>query len=460
MSQGRGLWITFGSGGHAQKVQTSIQRYGQFTKSVAISSVRPRRAELVVVSLRGAYADYIGISQKGRLTATDEATIAVSNLVPIDELSVNTIRSRLPSRVAFLFRPPQEGVYRPSPRLWESLQNIIAHQGNVGPRVDDLRHILDESARIGWGYQGGLEVFERDAIASALQTWGGINLRKRLLRGVVPNPLNPTAPFLSRIRDVSVPEDLQIVHDQITFPGLDVAKPAIVGSITLTNRERTEYLTILNCNRQPLERTLGVDLIYYNHVFDSFVLVQYKLMKGKSFGNAYQAEYRPDNDKSHASEMERMIKADNLLRSLPRRTDSDQVGSYRLSVAAFYLKLCEARVKTPLDAGMTPGMYLPLALWRRLLDSPVVQGSRGGRVITWDNCARRLNNGEFTNLLRHGWIGSAAGQSDALREIIEAVLSSNRMLVVAATSGGRSPRDMRRDDLGRFAAEDDPAAAM
>jgi len=52
-----------------------------------------------------------------------------------------------------------------------------------------------------------------------------------------------------------------------------VARRDIVGSVVLHDHD--EYLTILNCNRQPLEATLGVDLIYYNHRFDSFLLVQY-----------------------------------------------------------------------------------------------------------------------------------------------------------------------------------------
>jgi hypothetical protein len=343
--------------------------------------------------------------------------------------------------------------------LWENVLGILATQRGVGPRIEELRRTIDESERRREGYDGGIEVFERDAVASALQTWGGPSLRKRLLRGVVPDRSNPAAPFLSTIRDVSVPEDLQIVHDQITFPGMDVAMPAIVGSVTLTNADRSEYLTILNCNRQPLERTLGVDLIYYNHVFDSFVLVQYKVMRRRSFGEGYRPEYRPDSDKSYAGELRRMIEADKMLMSLPKRA-SHEVGAFRLSGRPFYVKLCEARVKAPLDAGMTPGMYVPLALWRRLLKSAAVLGLRGGRIITWDNCARRLSNSEFTNLLRQGWIGSASGQSAALHEIIEGVLGSNRMLVLAATSSGRASREMRRDDLGRFAAEDDPTGAI
>ena len=81
-------------------------------------------------------------------------------------------------------------------------------------------------------------------------------------------------------------------------------------------------------------------------------------------------------------------------------------------------------------------------------------------MITWENCRRRFNNGEFTSLLREGWIGSEVGASQALSKIIEEVLGSGRMLVLAATSEGLARRDLRRDGLGRFAANDDPAGAM
>jgi hypothetical protein len=182
-------------------------------------------------------------------------------------------------------------------------------------------------------------------------------------------------------------------------------------------------------------------------------------MKKRTLRDGYRSEYRPDSDKSHAGELQRMIKADKMLRSLPRHNGSD-LGTFRLSGRPFYVKLCEATIKAPLDAGMTPGMYIPLGLWSQFLNSAEVCGSRGARVVTWDNCLRRFNNSEFTNLLRDGWIGSAAGQSAALHDIIEDVLASNRMLVLAATSADRESREMRRDDLGRFTAENDPAGAI
>lgn len=147
-----------------------------------------------------------------------------------------------------------------------------------------------------------------------------------------------------------------------------------------------------------------------------------------------------------------------MLAEIPR--GANDVDTFRLSEAPFYIKLCEPKIKSALDAGMVSGMYVPLALWRRLLDSPAVRGPRGGVVVTWENCGQRFNTTEFTKLLREGWIGSAAGRSSALSAIVEGALASKRMLIIGATSPSGPSRDYRHDSFGRFTTEDDPAGSI
>jgi len=449
-----GLRIAIGGGRYADKIEYSIQNLGQFTTTVVTADVRPRAAELVVVSMHGTEADYVGISQTGRLLVTGQTMIAISNLVPIERMSRDEIRSKLPRRFANNFHPPEIGVYRLSPGLWHEVIRVIgAASPGVRQRIQKLGRMVNEAHLPQRRAEEGLEVFERDAVASAIQAWAGHSFRKRVLREAPPSERTPVASFLSRLENVSVREDPQISHDQVTFPGMEVARRDLVGLVVLRNGE--ECLTILNCNRQPIEQTLGVDLIYYNHLFDSFVLVQYKRMTE----GAHEPEYRPQNDPSHDKELRRMIRAEKMLRALPKIPNHD-TDTFRLSGRSFYVKLCEPKTKAVLDAGMVSGMYLPLGLWRRVLKSSSVRGPRGGVAIRWGNCPRRFNNGEFTSLLRNGWIGSAAGQSNLLKKIIEDVLSSGRMLVLAATSESPGLKDLRRDGIGRFATEDDPTAAI
>jgi hypothetical protein len=450
MANVHGLWISVGGGVLADRTSAAIRNNNQFTTSVSESDVKPRDAELVLVSLYGTSADYVGISRVGRLIVTGQVTLAVSNLIELKHLSMEVIREKLPPRLARGFVPPQSGVYRPTPRLWEELTDVVT-QGisKRRDRIRDLGKIIDAARIRDRWIEGGLEVFERDAVASALQAWAGPSFRKKVLRSAVPGTGSSVAPFLSQLRDVAVREDAQINHDHALFPGMKLLRRAIVGSIVL--HDGGEYLTILNCNRQPLERTLGVDLVYYSHRFDSFVLVQYKRMTQRE----YRSEYRPDADPNHKKELERMVAADRMLRAVGSH-GTQQLNSFRLSDRAFYLKLCEPRAKRALDAGMVWGMYFPLGLWRRMLKAPEFRGKRGGLTVTFENSPRRLSNGEFTALLRHGWIGSAPGQSKRLSEIIREVLASRHMLMLAATSRGEPTKDYRRDDLGRFASEDDP----
>jgi hypothetical protein len=455
MAQPHGLWLAIGGGSHAEDIARSIATQAQFSITVTVREIRPRRAELVVVSLKDTTADYIGVSQGGRRVATGQMTLVVSRLVPLPRITDEEIRKALPGRLARRFTPPTRGQYRPSPRLWEELLKIFSSGGpEVATEIRELGRIAQEG-RDSWGsFHGGLEIFERDAVASALEAWRGAPFRKRMLRSIAPAEEVPVAPFLAQLRGTSVREDPQINHDHTTFPGMEVAGRHQIGSVVL--RQGNEYLTILNCNRQPLEETLGVDLIYYSHRFDSFVLVQYKRMRRNHEG---EAEYRPHADSNHAKEVTRMVETMKELRKIPDSGKSD-VRAYRLSSGPFYVKLCEPKLKSALDAGMVSGMYVPLKLWHRLLKSDRVRTQRGAVRITWDNCTRRFSNSEFTNLLRHGWIGSAAGRSQHLSEIVEQVLAEGKMLVFAATTGGPEPKDWRRDNYGRFAAEDDPAGSV
>ena len=244
-----GLWITAGTGRLADAVAYSIENNDLFSTTVIQSRIKPRHAEIALVSLDGTSFDYLGISQVGRRVATGQVTIAISNLLGIDDLPCEEIEARLASRFSKWFDPPSEGAWRPTPRLWEEILKIIrAKRPKVRRKLDELNRMVAASRPERGRIAGGLEVFERDAIASALQTFGGSAFRKKVLRRAGPPPRNPSvAPFLSQLREVSVREDPQITHDQSAFPGMEVARRDVVGSVVLTNG--VEDLTILNCNR-------------------------------------------------------------------------------------------------------------------------------------------------------------------------------------------------------------------
>lgn len=454
MKQEDGLWLAINGGALADKIAYAIDAHGQFSYPIPQADFHPRRAELVVVSLGGRRADYFGVSVRSKFGTTGQMNVMVSNLMPVHRLSFQSVRAELPNRFPNAFQPPIAGIYRPTPKLWEALLSVlIPDTPDNKLRVGAIERALNEANRSGSGSQeGGLEAFERDAIGCALQAWGGPTTRRRILRNAAPT-LDQRAPFLERLKDVISREDPQINHDHTIFPGMTLSRRDIVSSVTLAAGE--DQITILNCNRQPLEQTLGVDLIYYSHRFKSFVLVQYKRMVDQNGTSGY----RPHLDSNHAKEIARMRTAELLLKTIPAAATND-TSCFRLSADPFFVKLCEAKAAIATDSGMVSGMYVPLHLWKSLLTSRDVLGPKGGVSVTWENCTRRFSNGEFTNLLRYGWIGSTEAHTQTLSTIIEQVLSSGRMLVLAATEPGAGSKDHRRDNWGRFASEDDMEAAF
>lgn len=454
------IWLRF-QGSQAESIQRAIENRGEFTATVARSEVKPKKHQVCLVSLQysGMHqigdvpdfsVDYVGISRSGSLVATDEKRIKVSNLIDAGRIDVQTLIERIPkrhgSRIPLGFGDP----IRVPPKLTEELLGAIQGESQtVRSGMQGIRSRLAEMGRIELNPEGGLDVFERDAVITSLETFGGTNFRKEVLQGTQPATA-ATPSFLNRLSQYDVREDTQINFDAVNFPGFKLSQSEVFGAVQVEN-STGQQLTILNCNRQPLEHTLGVDLVYYSHSFRSFVLVQYKRLVAEAGGKAV---YRPDSDRNYAVELEKMNKAIEDLGRLPSTINS--VNDYRLGSDAFFFKFCEARQKSSLDAGMVSGMYIPLGIWNQFAGSDQSRGPRGGLRIDWDNHPRSFNNSRFCQLLKEGWIGSSAEQTERLDEIIEGTLAGRRMLILATTSPGESRSDQLRDDYGRFTDADDP----
>lgn len=454
------IWLRF-QGKQAEQIYRAIQNKNEFTTTVARSEVKPKNHQICLISLeyRGMFSsvdkadfsiDYVGISRSGSLIATDLIRIKVSNLIQTENIDVRAIIADLPAKFANRLPASYGDPLRLPPKLSEAL--IKAIQGastSVRNGIPKLRSYLSELNEVASNPEGDISTFERDAVVTSLETFGGTPFRKEILRGTQPSA-SSTPSFLQRLSHYDIREDVQINFDGITFPGFNIARAEIFGAVQVVNSSG-QQLTILNCNRQSLEQTLGVDLIYYNHLYQSFVLVQYKRLVSEAGSSPV---YRPDSDRNYAGELQRMNDANDDLSSLISSDTS--INDYRLGTNAFFFKFCEARQKSALDAGMISGMYIPLGLWNQFVQTGDARGPRGGLRVDWDNHPRSFNNSRFCQLLKDGWIGSSARQTERLDQIIEGTLAGQRMLVLASTSPAKSRPDQLRDDLGRFTNSDDP----
>ncbi len=180
---------------------------------------------------------------------------------------------------------------------------------------------------------------ERDAVLLSLEIAG-------LPRALAARPTTARAHFLTGsepdedLSGVRILEDQMLLHDTQLFPGWDRDRDGDLAGIGYAFHDRAgeRRLTVMNVNRSPIETTTGVDLIYYRHEPDAFVLVQYKRLVEEPTGWLY----RPSRDANFAAERQRMVDLRAAL-GLPGPGFSSP-HEYRLGGEPFYFKLCSSRL--------------------------------------------------------------------------------------------------------------------
>jgi len=183
-------------------------------------------------------------------------------------------------------------------------------------------------------------------------------------------------------------------------------------------------LEVIYANKNKLEHTLGVDLIYYNEFFNSFVLIQYKLMIESKKEKKYI--YRPN--KQLKDELRRM---DEFNEQFVSSADLKSHEDYRLNSDGFMLKLVPNYGLKVAAGELIKGMYLPRAYIDFLLGPKGPKGPKGGPIITFYNSPRYMTNTEFIQLVNRGWIGTQNLQSNALNELIKQFYESNKAVFIA-----------------------------
>ncbi len=308
-------------------------------------------------------------------------------------------------------------------RIWELVKSMRPEARHdlerLERKVRQVRRydsVADQNARL-----------EVDAVALALSIFG--IQHNRLLQAWEPH--ESAAAFLSGRQQVNLPEDFMIVHDASLFPGWESLGRDARGVVTF--ERDSERLQVMNVHRTPLERVLGVDLLYFHHAFGSYVFVQYKRMSGPT-NDTDRPFFRPSGPQYEA-ELARMHTAD-----LATFWNGPviQCEDYRLWSHAFFLKLCSPSLEKTPPEQLVAGMYFPLDYWDTLVASPFVVGRRGGTIVGYENAQRWLNNGLFIRLVQNGWVGSRSISSQLLRTVAEQSLESGHALTVALSAGARS----------------------
>jgi hypothetical protein len=400
-----------------------------FTDVVSGPDWQPKEVELCLLSFYDQQLNYAALGHRGNKVAYKRYRFTFDNMVPLGDLPFDEIEKRLESRLAPHFVRSSTGFGgRVPPKTWEQLLEVIRQlHPAAAEEIDRLEELRRNSKNMlrQEGYQ--IMAQEKDAVGLALDIFnrGTPDIdRRKLLSQVKADVKNKPAPFLKSLKSTYLIEDVMINNDSFVFGDWDVFEKQVLATVMV--RRPDETLTIVNANRTDIEHTLGVDLVYYNHRFHSFVMVQYKRMVEERSGNFI---YRPFNDKSYMKEYDLMKKfeADN-----PEVEDYDLEG-YRLYAKTFFWKLCQSLSYKPTGTELIPGMYLPLDFWELLIRSDSLKGPQGGVGATRYNVNRHINNTLFTELVQGGWVGSRYGNTDVLSQIIQECLDGGDSLMLAAS---------------------------
>ncbi|GAB5471667.1 MAG: hypothetical protein Kilf2KO_46970 [Rhodospirillales bacterium] len=384
-----------------------------------------RRAPLAVfASFENGLITHIADGRKGQSAGTGLVRLNLEDLQPLTRpVSFDDVLSGTDRRVRHhLKRRLDVGGLLPPKSLGAFVDRITELDPTIGPRLarfsarraQALRR-LRPRARENLAYQ-------KEALGLALEIAG---LPRDDLLSWQPSDSGQQS-FLDGLPGAQVREDAMLLSDFSTVPGFQpTGEVTHYGSkVFSSEQDRSVRLTVIMANRLPLEQQTGADLIYFNEAYRSFVMVQYKAMEKRD----EETEFRWREKDQFCDEIARMDALVQELRKVPSGNDPD---GFRFAENPFFLKFCPRVVFNPDDKGLFKGIYLPLDLWKRADAAGRFTGKRGGKVLTYKNVGRRINNSEFVTLVAGSWVGTSIEQSAVLGDLIRTVLATGKTATIA-----------------------------
>lgn len=211
-----------------------------------------------------------------------------------------------------------------------------------------------------------------------------------------------------------LPLDLQ------RFDGKLIGKQRAASVTVFTDEWNQKKLVVMSVNKKPIELELGVDLLYWDRIHNSFTFIQYKRLEKVN-------AHRPSSGWEWAYLRKREI--EKQLELMPIGRDSPaKAADWRAFGTPFWFKFVRGDAGRVLDGKTLKGMHVP-ADWLRLAmkEDTFKSGPKGGFRLTYDN-AKYLGRTAFTQLILRGFVGTAGARSKAFKKVLR---SKNRELIIA-----------------------------
>lgn len=204
-------------------------------------------------------------------------------------------------------------------------------------------------------------------------------------------------------------EDNVIQTDLNNLEGFTKVAADYTGRVCYVKNQ--ERLTIYHSNKLPLEKMLGVDLIYINETMGSIVMIQYKMLE-KEYENWV---FRPDLQMT--KEISRM--------KLPE--SSGNCEGYRLNSNPFFFKFIKREAE-----GLGSSFVISLDHYQHYISTENSKGPRGGERIGFETLKRNyLTSSDIINLIRSGYVGTHVQETKAIKIIVDEVAKGNKEVIIA-----------------------------
>lgn len=362
---------------------------------------------LMEIQEQGASRCYLATATRKNAVSTFDSRLTIKKLRPIVPSSLQDMGSKITeARIRRLFsdRIPAEGNFANlSPKLSGHLIEMLAtHSENQAALDAALSQLpkLRQAPNANWA--------QEDAIQTAMDAFG--------LRGnAVPDEValkQGTSSGLSLI-GAYLYEDNVVHSDASHLPGFDAIAPDVTGRAVFQKGD--DRLVIYTANKLPLEKMLGVDLIYINETRGNIVMVQYKMLEEDKKA---KGDWHFRADKQLRDEIARM------------KIPAIQVTTldYRLSRNPFFFKF----VKRKIVDDSHQSFLVSLDHLNHILASPAAKGPKGGVRMSFDALdGTYLREADLIGLIRSGYVGTHRIETIVLSTIIDAVAKGSKAVVLA-----------------------------
>jgi len=410
------------------RIVKKIADKNYFTSTVSYDHVKLQQSDIVLLVSPLNVVEFVAHVRPARSATTGtngfKGDVCVKIGVPLDEL-LNTISVELKTSIISKLNLAD---FRPSlsewKLIWKSIKSLDLGVDSFNQIVHIEKRRFENSfdfERDEFAYEN---YFQKDAIGVALQASGiqynscfanlsqGLSEGKSLLESLTGLPT----------------EDVIIAHDTWNFP--DFLK-SFSNPQSCIFTQGKKVLKVINVNRRPGERALGVDLIYHNLFFNSFTFVQYKMYEKSTRNKTDSYKFHLNNQ--YYEDVSRIEKAKQVFSNSKTLPGTKQ---YRLANESFFFKFCPRTIQKLNDGILFRGHYVSFDYLQKLT-CEIQENTPSRKSITPEIIERWLTRTLFAKLVSDGWIGTNQVTDTVLQSYVESTLDHGNVVLYA--EGNQSP---------------------